>query len=234
MTMLSNKLLLLIVLPLLIFNCLVISQNEIDLNRWSRLISTGLIFILLLLQNSYSKKVLSIFILFLISDVFMFFYENIFFNALTFLVKISAYTLLTFVVVPELKKIKTNLFQKILFMAILGLNLAMLVTLVEMVPEKFIYPYLDILFFAYGMAMMAMVITAISYSNRYASNPSFYYTAAALFVVFSDITSFIAYYLEFYEFFYADRIFYVLSLLVLVKFASLERDHAAVTELENI
>jgi uncharacterized membrane protein len=189
---------------------------------------------MLVLQRSNSKKVRSIFALFLIADILLFFYEQVLFNALTFIVKISAYILLSLLVVPELKKLKTNLFQKILFLAILGLNLAMLVSLVKMVPEKFNYPYLNVLFFAYGMAMMAMIITAVSYSNRYASNPSFYYTAATLFIVFADITSFIAYYLEFYEFFYADRIFYLLSLLALVKFASLDRKHSAVSELENI
>lgn len=170
----------------------------------------------------------------LISDLLLFYYEFSLGNAAAFLCRISAYILLVLVVTPELRNLRTGIFQKILFVVVLGLNLAMLVVLVDMVPGKFKYPFLDILFYAYGMSMISMVIAAISYSNRYSNQTSFFFTAATLFLVFSDITSFIAYYLEFSVFYFPDRLFYIAGIAGLVKFSSLSRSHEAVAELESL
>ena len=223
-----------IALVLLIANCFVIFQFDEDTSRWARLVSTSLFFLILLWQNSFDKKILSAFCLLIISDLLLFYYENNLANAATFLTRISAYTMLILAVIPELKYLKSNLFQKTVFFVAFILNLGMLYLLVDMVPDKFMYPYLNILFYAYGISMITLVIAAISYSNRYSNKTSFYYTAATLCLVFSDITSFIAYYLEFYEFYFPDRIFYLLGLAGLVKFSTFARSHEAVAELESL
>lgn len=170
----------------------------------------------------------------LISDLLLFYYENSLANTATFLMRVSAYIMLVLAVAPELKNLKTNIFQKMVFVVVFVLNLGMLFMLVDMVPAKFGYPFLNVLFYAYGVSMITMVIAAISYSNRYSNKTSFYYTAGTLSLVFSDITSFIAYYLEFYEFYYPDRIFYILGIAGLVKFTTFARSHEAVTELERL
>ncbi|MGA8855271.1 MAG: hypothetical protein WB492_13940 [Christiangramia sp.] len=148
--------------------------------------------------------------------------------------RISAYLLLVYRVAPELRNLKSSIFQKLIFFTVFTLNLGMLFMLVDMVPAKFGYPFLSILFYAYGITMITLVIAAISYSNRYSNKTSFYYTAATLCLVFSDITSFIAYYLEFNEFYFPDRIFYILGIAGLVKFTTLTRSHEAVTDLESL
>ena len=79
-----------------------------------------------------------------------------------------------------------------------------------------------------------LVISAISYSNRYSDRLSFFFTASTLFLVFINITSFIAYYLEFSEFYFSDRLFYILGIAGPVKFASYAGRHEAVTELESL
>jgi len=43
-----------------------------------------------------------------------------------------------------------------------------------------------------------------------------------------------AYYLEFHEFYFPDRFFYILGIAGLVKFASFARSHEAVAELESL
>lgn len=232
--MLSRSILSAITLILLIANFYIIFEYDQELSRWARLISTGIFLLILLWRKTYSKRMLSAFFFLLISDLLLFSYENSIANAATFLMRISAYTLLVFVVVPELKNLKTNLFQKFIFVVVFLLNLAMLYMLVDMVPTQFVYPGLNILFYAYGISMIMMVIAAISYSNRYSDKTSFYFTAATLCLVFSDITSFIAYYLEFFEFYFPDRFFYILGIAGLVKFTSFARSHEAVTELESL
>lgn len=230
----SKSLLAVVVLVLMLANGYVIFEYDQDISRWARLITTGIFFCALLLLNAYSKKFLSAFVLIIISDLLMFYYEDQIASMATFIVRILAYILLVLAVVPELKNLKTNLFQKVVFVLVFSLNLFMLILLVDMVPEKFKYPFQDILFYAYGIAMISLVIASISYSNRYSNKTSFFFTAATLCLVFSDITSFIAYYLEFYDFYFADRLFYILGMAGLVKFSSLGRSHEAVAELESL
>ncbi len=232
--MYPKNLLVVITAILLLVNSYVISEFDLELSRWARLISTSIFFLILLWHNDYSKRILGAFFLLIISDFLLFSYEDPAFNSLTFIGRISGYILLISAVAPDLKKIKTNLFQKSIFIGVLGLNLFMLVTLLDMVPNRFQYPQLDILFLGYGLTMIVMVITALTYSNRYASRASFYFTAAALFLVFSDITSFIGYYLGFYEFYFPDRIFYILGISGLVKFATLITSYKPVSALERL
>lgn len=232
--MLPKSIISAIVLILLTANLYIIYEYDQELSRWARLISTGIFLLILLWRKTYGKRMLSAFFCLFISDLLLFYYENPVANTATFLMRISAYTLLVLVVVPELKNLKTNLFQKLLFVVVFFLNLAMLYMLVGMVPGQYVYPGLDILFYIYGISMIAMVIAAISYSNRYSDRTSFYFTAATLCLVFSDITSFIGYYLQFYEFYFPDRFFYILGIAGLVKFTSFARSHEAVAEMESL
>ncbi len=224
----------LVTLLLLIINFGVISDYDQDYSRWARLVSTSVFFLFLLTRTSFSKRIFSAFSLFVIADLLLFYYEFDLTNAITFLVRVSAYVLLILSVVPELRGLRANLLQKFIFVVVFALNFAMLVLLVDMVPQGFKYPFLDVLFYIYGMSMIAMVIAAISYSNRYSSKKSFFFTSATLCLVFADITSFVAYYLEFYDFYFADRFFYILGIAGLVKFSSLQQSHEAVAGLESL
>ena len=223
-----------IILVLLFVNCFIIFEYDQEYSRWARLLSTLILFIILLWRNSMSKTLAGAFFFLLISDLLLFFYEDPLANSATFLMRIAGYLTLVLAVSPELRNLKTSTFQKLLFFVVFTLNVAMLYTLVDMVPEKYNYPYLHTLFYIYGTAMITLVIAAISYSNRYSDSTSFFFTAGTLGLVFSDITSFIAYYLEFSEFYFPDRIFYILGIASIVKFASFSRSHEAVTELESL
>lgn len=232
--MLPKNFLAVITAILLLANFSIIIAFDLEIIRWARIISTSVFLLVLLWKRIKNWKMLAAFIFLWISDFGLFQYENPISNSATFLMRISSYILLVLVVTPELRRLKANYLQKLIFVTVFTLNLAMLQMLVGMVPESFVYPGLNILFYIYGFSMMAMVIAAISYSNRYSDKTSFYYTAATLCLVFSDITSFIAYYLEFYEFYFPDRIFYILGLAGLIKFTTLGRSHKAVAELESL
>lgn len=232
--MLSKSLLSAITAIILLANFYIIFAYDLEISRWARLVSTSVFMFLLLLQRTYSKRLLGVFFFLLISDIGLFYYENPLANAGTFLMRIVAYLLLVFVVGSELKKLQASIFQKVLFVVVFTLNLAMLYLLVGMVPVEYAYPGLNLLFYTYGISMISMVIAAISYSNRYSDKTSFFFTAATLCLVFSDISSFIAYYLEFEEFYFPDRFFYILGIAGLVKFNSFGRSHKAVTTLESL
>lgn len=88
----------------------------------------------------------SAFLLLVLSDILLFYYEYPLVNMLTFLSRTVAYSLLILAVVPELRNLRTNLFQKLVFVFVLVLNGSMLVVLMDMVPDKFLYTGLDYLF----------------------------------------------------------------------------------------
>lgn len=230
---LKNTLIIAILL-LLGLNFYVIDHFDLNLSRWSRLLTTFVFFILLITQKPARKLLPAAFIVLMASDILLFFYENVMLNMLTFILRSLAYAAMVIAVVPELKNLRTTIFQKLIFLSALSLNAYMLFILVDMVPKEFVYPHLDKLFYLYGIAMIGMVVASISYSNRYASRSAFYYTSATLCLVFADISSFIAYYLDFQHFYYPDRFFYVVGLAALVYFASFSENHEIISELESL
>ena len=195
--------------------------------RWGRLISTFLVFLILIWKHRSEKLLLSAILLLLMSDVLLLNYENMYINTATFPLRIAAYSTIVLVIFPEIKTLKMSIIQKVVFAIVFSLNIAMLYVLVDMIPEKYDYPHLNFLFYIYGSA-------AISYSNIYSDATAFFFTAGALCLVFSDIMSFIAYYLEFYEFYYPDRFFYILGIISLVKFATFSRNHEPVFDMERL
>lgn len=218
----------------LLANMFIISEYDLEMIRWGRLMSTFLVFLMLIWKRRSEHMLITAILLLLISDILLLDYENMYSNTVTFLLRIAAYTTLVLVIFPEIKSLKMSIFQKIVFAVVFTMNIGMLYALVDMIPEKYDYSYLNFLFYIYGSVMITLVLAAISYSNIYSDTTSFFFTAGALCLVFSDIMSFIAYYLEFYEFYYTDRFFYIIGAISLVKFASFSRNHEPLFEMERL
>jgi len=219
---------------LVLANTFLISEYDLEMIRWGRLISTFLVFLILIWKHRSEKLLLSAILLLLLSDVLLLNYENIYINTATFLLRIAAYSTIVLVIFPEIRTLKMSIIQKVVFAIVFSLNIGMLYFLVDMIPEKYDYPHLNFLFYIYGSAMITLILAAISYSNIYSDATALFFTAGALCLVFSDIMSFIAYYLEFYEFYYPDRFFYILGIISLVKFATFSRNHKPLFEMERL
>jgi len=192
-------------------------------NRWI-LFGTMLSFFLLFISPwYYNKRGLLLFVLLLISGALHIFYEDPIFNALMFLVKTASYLALVWIVLNKLKNLRTNLFQKIGFTLAVLLNIFLLYNIVEMVPAGEYYLFFEFLFYFFGLAVIICVSAAVSYSNRYANRPSIFFLTAVLCLVFSDLTYFIGFNLNFHEFFFANRIFIFLGIGALLHFMYLDR-----------
>ncbi|WP_026914406.1 lysoplasmalogenase family protein [Christiangramia portivictoriae] len=232
--MLSKYFLLILAGLLALSNAFLISEYDLQMIRWGRLVTTSVIFISLIWRQRSDKLLLTAVLFLFLSDILLLNYEHVYSNAATFLSRISAYVLLVLVIFPEIRILKMSLVQKVVFALVFSLNIAMLYVLVDMVPEKYEYPFLNSLFYIYGSAMITLVLAAISYSNIYSDATALFFTAGALCLVFSDIMSFIAYYLEFHEFYYADRFFYIFGVSALVKFSTFSRNHEPLFEMERL
>lgn len=162
----------------------------------------------------------------MLSDFLMLNYEDPLFKKITFVLVIIAYIALILYISPYVKNLKTNFFQKVLFVLVLAINTVMLFLLVDMVDGEIDDSAHSALFFLYGFAMISLVIFAFSFNHRYSNESSFFFICAVLGFIFSDISGFISYYLKVDEFYYPDRFFYLLGLLSLVKFANLDKPEA--------
>lgn len=230
----SKLTLIVLVLVLLVMNTWAILAPALLYYRLLRLVSTLTFLLFLSFQKEHSKKLQGVLSLLLCSDILFIFYDHPVFQAFTFILRIFTYLLVIYLIREEIRGLKTNLFQKIIFFGALSLNLFMLSALQDMIPQAFDSWILDVLFYIYGFSIIFMVIAAVSYSNRFANKASFYFMMAVLSFTFSDITSFIAYYLGFSEFYFADRLFYVAGLAGLIVFSWQDSKAGLLPDLEEL
>lgn len=203
---------------IIIANLLVMHYYEELIEKWFGFAAMGLFFLIFLSPKYFSKRGLLIFVLLLISDGLLINYEDPIYKGLLFLVRGSIFLLLIGLIINKLRSLKTNLFQKIVFPMAILLNIYLLFNIADIVSQGEVFSFSDLLFYFYGMAIIACVIAAVSYSNRYANKPSLMFLGAVLSIVFSRLAFFIGFYLDFPVFFVAEKIFKFLGIALLLHF----------------
>ncbi len=210
---------------LFLFNFFIIYSYGIIESRWTRFASILLFFILYLkVSPSKEKFLITAFGLFVVSDLVLIHYEIPWVKKMKFMLVILAYASLFMHIRPYVRKLKTNLLQKSVFISVLAINTVMLFLLVDMVKPKIDDAIHSFLFYLYGVSMIGLVTMAFSYSHRYSNRSSFYFICAVLGFIFSDISGFIAYYMDLQEFYFPDRFFYLAALACLVIFAKVDKE----------
>lgn len=179
-------------------------------------------FLLFLSPRYYNKRGILLFILLLVSDGLLINYEDQLFNALLFIVRSGIFLTLMGLVINRLRHLKINLFQVMVLILAIGLNISLLYMLVEMVPLEQSYTLSDFLFYVYGFSVIASVTAAVSFSNRFANKSSIFLLGGVLSLVFSDLTYFIAFNLNFSTFYIVDRIFNMIGIALLLRFIQLD------------
>ncbi len=225
-------------LPLLTLGLIIVNLTTFmlyvsdDVNRWMRFGNMILFFLLFITPYYYNKKGLIVLILFLICDGLLIYYESAFVNALIFITRSVSYLLLAVMVVQRVRKLKTNLLQKLIFTFAVALNIFLLYSLIEMVPSSKYYTFIDFLFYIYGISVIVCVIIAVSYSNRYADKTSLFFLGAVLSLAFSDLTYFISVYLKFSDFYLAVIVFNILGIALVLQFLLVDKTKREVSNPE--
>lgn len=225
------------ILPLLTVGLIILNIAAIvffsqDVNRWMRFGNMILFFLLFLTPYYYNKKGLLVLFLFLICDTLLIYYESVIINALIFIIRSVSYLLLAGMVIRRVRKLKTNMLQKLIVIFAVALNIFLLYTLIEMVPSSKYYSIFDFLFYLYGFSVIVSVIIAVSYSNRYADKTSLFFLGAVLSLAFSDLTYFISVYLKFSEFYFADFVFNILGIALLLQFLLVDKTKNEISDPE--
>ena len=229
----ANKhLLQILTVIIIIVNLAVMIYYGTSINRWLRFANMCIFLLLFITPYYYNKKGLLVMCLFLICDALLINYESDILNGFVFIIRGSCFLLLAGMVSQRVRKLKTNLFQKIIFTLAIALNAFLLYSLIEMVPSARYYSFFDFLFYLYGMAVIICATIAVSYSNRYANKNSLFFLMAILGLVFSDLTYFIGFYLKFYEFYLADIVFDILGISLIIQFFLLEKSTGEISDPE--
>jgi len=229
----ANKhLLQILTVIIIIANLAIMIHYGTGVNRWLRFANICIFFSLFLTPYYYNKKGLLVMTFFLICDGLLIYYESDLVNALVFIIRGASFLLLARMVVDRVRKLKTNLLQKLIFTLAIALNVFLLYSLIEMVPSATYYSIFDLLFYLYGVAVIICVTIAVSYSNRYADKTSLFFLGAILGLVFSDLTYFIGFYLKFYEFYLADMVFDIIGISLVIQFLLLEKSKEQISDPE--
>lgn len=184
-----------------------------------RFISMVLFFALFLSPRYYKKSALIIFAVFVFNDLLLIYYEDFINQNIVLFIRLFADLLMARLVLPYLKKIKVEFFEGILFGVILILNLLLLYNIQDSINSGQNTGWLgELLVYGYGTAAIISVSAAFTFYSRYFDKASIFFLLAVIGLVMSDLTYFIGFYLEFFEFYYLDRVFNILAIGFLLHF----------------
>lgn len=219
----SKSILFALTVFLIVINLIAVAKYDEATINIMRVVNMILFFLFFLWQKRFSKIQLAVFILLLICDILLLDYQNPIFNLLIFLTRMMAYFLLFVMLIPKLRRIQINLFQVAIFIGLMGLGVFLLSALYDMIPSKEKFTTFQMLFYVYGIAGLFAIISAVYFNNRFENKTSFYFIMAIMGLLLSDLTYFIATYLEFPEFYYPDRVLNIIGIAALVYYVKLDR-----------
>ncbi len=216
-----KKTITILTLLLILVNLFVISGYSLQERRLMRLFSVCSYFIVLWIYKGFKDKtILYIFILLLFADIFNLYYEYDLMNKLVSVAKITAYFLIAKSVFTKLRLFKNTKPLIILFFSIIvSLNLVLVYQVVWETSDKMNDNLEVVLFLLYGIVIIGMGLISIHYNFRYHTKRSMYFLYFVFALILSDISWFIAYFLEIRILFYADILFYLAALYATVKYA---------------
>ena len=172
-------------------------------------------FILFLLNKGY--KLLFAFLCFIISDVFMLFYENIVLNKLTSLVTVIGYvTLISY----RIKKVQVKNLNKYIisfFVALILFNAYKLYDIIHTIKYVLLDHVQEMLLYMYGASLITMCALSVNHNFKENTKRSMYFMLTTFSLTLSDLCAFTGYYHKIYSVYYADRAFYILSLYFIVR-----------------
>ncbi len=218
-----NSLLAVILFILVLLNVYTIFTMGIEGGRWSRIISSGILFLFYLKIARYKQKfVLAAFLTLFISSLLSLNNEILIVRKINLGSVILSYIFLLLHVRPFVRRLRAHLLQKLIFLLIAGLNIVIMYFLMYDLVGNSVEDTMQLsLLVLRGLAIILLVVMAFSYTNRYSNRPSMFFLLAVIGLILSDVFAFTSFYLGEKEFIYADRSLYLLGLGALVKYSEL-------------
>ena len=205
---------------LLFLNVIVIAFFDIHISRWVRWISTFILTAFLFHHRGYRDLwIFSILILFLIRDGFILQYEWAIHKTSAFILTNIAYVLLLLINARKTKFILYNPVLVVFTMAMIGLNAFNLYYLSDVIWAGLDNNLQFILFFLQGVFLIVLGLMAFIYNDRFEGKSPLLFLIFTFCLILCDLSGLAAYFYQWEVAYFPERIFYVLSLTLLVNYS---------------
>ncbi|WP_452599928.1 hypothetical protein [Pontimicrobium sp. MEBiC01747] len=217
-----KKIIPILALVLVIYNCVGIYSFNLEYTRVIKLISTLVLFIVFLLFKGYKKRnFLVAYICFVMADGFMLFYEEFFFDKLTLLMIGLAYISISIYVYPKINFLSLNKYVILVLLFLVIINLYLYFEILNLINIAHKNILQNIVMVVFGISVVTMGLFASIYNYKYNSIQSVYYILFVFMLILSMIFNAIAYYGGVKIFFYLNRSFHVLALSTMLLYCIL-------------
>lgn len=219
----TNKIILLVTsLIILAVNIFIVSTDSLQAIRVSRVFTSISFLIILLIVNSFRDRQIGlIFLCFLIADICMLKYEEIWFGRSCLLFFLISYVILIFRVSKKVVLKNLSKFMISVFIVITAVNIYMIHELIEITQIKIYDPFHKLIIYLIGVIHIALTLIASNYNLKYNTKQSMYFTYLSVAIIFGDLCTFIAYYLEMSSFYYPDRVLHIFGFTALTYYATI-------------
>ena len=230
----KSKFLILLCALLCVINVYIINSYGIYESRVIRLISLIILFFTFLLSKGRTNKnILLFFLLYVIADFLLLKYEIPIINKLNTFFTLGAYFTLIFGVFNKLNFKNLNKLSIFIFLVIVILNVYSIYEILKFVDYDMHDKFQELLLYLYGIVIIILGIVAANYNFSNNLTRSMLFMYAVFSFLLSDISGFLAYYLNLDIFFYPDRVFYLIGLSILVYYSIYTETHPNEMELES-
>ncbi|WP_417885717.1 hypothetical protein [Zunongwangia sp.] len=154
-----------------------------------------------------------------ICDIFFINYESELNYNCVVLFRTLGFILISYGFLPKLRNIKFNFVHSIVLLVVLGVSCYLIIELNKMLPSFSIAYLKNVLFYFYAIVINIVIAIAFYNNSIEGSRKSFYFLNAILWMLFSDLSYFVAYDLGFEKFYYIDRFFNIFGLGFLCLYA---------------
>ncbi|WBL26590.1 hypothetical protein [Zunongwangia sp. HGR-M22] len=191
-----------------------------NFGRWMRFTTSAFYLIALVFIKTFDWRLFLAFLLFAICDFSVIYYEDPIFSTAAFVSRGLAFVTVSSIGFVKLKRFRISKVELLVGLLLIALNCFLLFELESMMSLQNHEQLEQLSFYIFAGITIITMIIAVSYNNRYNNKKSLFYLGTVLWMILSDLSFFIAYYLGFTEFYYPDRIFNILGSGFLALFAT--------------
>ncbi|MEY8869157.1 hypothetical protein AB9K24_06590 [Meridianimaribacter flavus] len=196
---------------LILFNFLSIYKFGLKYFDETNCVVVFLLFVVFLYNKCYLNfKLCLAFILALLANISLIYYENIVFSFLVNIFKLLFYVVLMWHVIPLQRNVKITRLDWLSYIFVSFLGFGIIKLLIDSI-EQNLEAGLSLLFYIHGLCLMIVLIIAFRYNSTDFKGAKYFAFLLALFL-FSDIFSSFGYYLGYDNLSYFERFFYTMGL----------------------
>lgn len=215
----KEKLLAVCLFILIIINFIVIYTFTLLESRIVRLLGTLLFFIIFLIYKGYKERFISVaFFVFLVSDVFMIFYEKSLYSKLTLITSMISYIVLIYHIFLKIEKTQLKLHLIVIYLFLIGLNFYSLHQILLSIDHLLHDNFQKISLYFYGTIVITVSAIVVGYTGKQGLLKSMFCKFFVFGFCFADLFAVLAYYFDLYYLYYIDRLIYLFSLFFMVNY----------------